>query len=81
MTPSQEREICESIGKSAVDYRLREVRPDQTYDVGSVVLPIRDARGDYSMTLRLSQLPLGVDGTRVEAWISEARAVVEVLGR
>lgn len=81
LTPSQEREICESIGKSAVDYRLREVRPDQTYDVGSVVLPIRDARGGYSMTLRLSQLPLGVNGSEVEAWISEARAVVEVLGR
>ncbi|MFE0749250.1 flavin reductase family protein [Gordonia sp. NPDC058843] len=81
LTPSLEREICESIGKSPVDYRIRDVRPDQTYDVGSVVLPIRDARGGYSMTLRLSQLPLGVNGAEVEAWIEQARAVVEVLGR
>ncbi|MCK8613704.1 flavin reductase family protein [Gordonia sp. C13] len=81
LTPSQEREICESIGKSPVDYRIRDVRSDQTYDVGSLVLPIRDARGGYSMTLRLSQLPPGVGGAQLEAWIAQARAVVEVLGR
>ncbi|MET4164934.1 MULTISPECIES: flavin reductase family protein [Gordonia] len=81
LTPSQEREICASIGKSPVDYRIRDVRSDQTYDVGSLVLPIRDARGGYSMTLRLSQLPPGVTGAQLQTWIEQARAVAEVLGR
>ena len=45
------------------------------YVLPSRDLPIRDARGGYSMTLRLSQLPLGVNGSEVEAGIAEARLV------
>ena len=79
MTPSQERSICASIGASPVDYHLREVFDDDVYDVGSIVLPIRDPRGGYAMTLRLAQLPTSVTGRQVHAWIDEARAVVQVL--
>ncbi|WP_439032421.1 flavin reductase family protein [Gordonia terrae] len=81
LTPSQERDICASIGKSPVDYRIRELEPNGTYDVGSIVLPIRDPRGGYSMTLRLSQLPAGATGAEIDDWIAQARAVVGVLER
>ncbi|ROZ89072.1 flavin reductase family protein [Gordonia sp. OPL2] len=79
MTPSQERSICESIGASPVDYHLREVLDDDVYDVASIVLPIRNPRGGYSMTLRLAQLPASVTGRDVRDWIDRARDVVEAL--
>lgn len=79
MTPSQERSICESIGSSPVDYHLREVLDDDVYDVGSIVLPIRDPRDGYSMTLRLAQLPASVTGRDVRDWIDRARDVVGAL--
>jgi flavin reductase (DIM6/NTAB) family NADH-FMN oxidoreductase RutF len=79
MTPSQERSICESIGSSPVDYHLREVLDDTVYDVGSIVLPIRDPRGGYTMTLRLAQLPASVTGRDVRDWVDRARDVVGAL--
>ncbi|MEE4021936.1 flavin reductase family protein [Gordonia sp. PKS22-38] len=79
LTPSQERRIRESIAGSAVDYRPRLIADDETYDIGSLVLPIRDGNGSYSMTLRLAQLPAGHTGRRVQQWLARAREVVATL--
>jgi flavin reductase (DIM6/NTAB) family NADH-FMN oxidoreductase RutF len=79
LTPSQERNIRESIGRASVDYRVREVDEQQVYDVGSIVLPVRDPAGEYSLTLRLGQLPPQSTGSTINAWLDEARAVVRVL--
>jgi hypothetical protein len=79
LTPSQERNIRESIGRASVDYRVREVDERQVYDVGSIVLPVRDPAGEYSLTLRLGQLPPQSTGSTINAWLDEARAVVRVL--
>jgi flavin reductase (DIM6/NTAB) family NADH-FMN oxidoreductase RutF len=81
MTPSQERQIRESIRHTPVDYRTRDINDTQSYDVGSLVLPVRDADGRYTLTLRLAQLPLRVSGGTVKRWIEDARAVVAVLER
>jgi flavin reductase (DIM6/NTAB) family NADH-FMN oxidoreductase RutF len=81
MTPSQERQIRESIRRTPVDYRTREIDDTQCYDVGSLVLPVRDCDGRYTLTLRLAQLPLRVTGVTVKRWIEDARAVVAALER
>jgi hypothetical protein len=64
-----------------VDYRTREIDDTQCYDVGSLVLPVRDCDGRYTLTLRLAQLPLRVTGVTVKRWIEDARAVVAALER
>jgi flavin reductase (DIM6/NTAB) family NADH-FMN oxidoreductase RutF len=79
LTPSQERNIRESIGRASVDYRVREVDEQQVYDVGSIVLPVRDPAGEYSLTLRLGQLPPQSTGSTINNWLDEARSVVRVL--
>ncbi|MGV9733902.1 flavin reductase family protein [Rhodococcus aetherivorans] len=79
LTPAQERSIRECVVRSTVDYRLHDLDGAETYDLGSVVLPVRDRKGDYTLTLRLAQLPRRVSGTRVREWIARAKAVVGVL--
>ncbi|MBD0860703.1 flavin reductase family protein [Gordonia sp. zg691] len=79
LTPSQERHIRESIGRSPVDYRLRELSDGAAYDVGSIVLPVRDRNGRPSLTLRLAQLPAGASGAQVTDWIDRARSTVKAL--
>ncbi|MGC4964009.1 flavin reductase family protein [Gordonia sp. DT101] len=79
LTPSEERSIRASIESSSVDYRLRDLDDHEIYDVGSLVLPIRDPKGGHSMTLRLGQLPSRQTGARINEWIQQARTVVEVL--
>lgn len=77
LTPLEERSIREAIGSTRLDYDPREPVDDETYNVGSIVLPVRDPSGDYTMTLRLAQLPAGVNGATVRDWVQRAQAVVE----
>lgn len=79
LTPAQERNIRERVVESAVDYTLRDLEEEETYDIGSVVLPVRDRAGGYTRTLRLGQLPRRVSGTRVREWIARAEEVVDIL--
>ncbi|MCZ4552289.1 flavin reductase family protein [Gordonia rubripertincta] len=79
LTPAQERSIRESIGRSPVDYRVQHVEDSSTYDVGSLVLPVRDPGGDYSLTLRLAQLPPQASGATIRGWLRQAREVVAAL--
>lgn len=75
LTPAEERAVHESITQSSVDYSPRQLEQDATYDIASLVIPVCDAKGEYTLTLRLTQLPRGSSGTQVEAWIREARKV------
>lgn len=79
LTPADERSIRESIANCAVDYRVRDLDDDEVYDIGSLVLPIRDPNGGYTMTLRLAQLPQRATGSLVHEWIRQARLVVSAL--
>ncbi|KOS56373.1 flavin reductase family protein [Rhodococcus rhodochrous] len=81
LTPAQERNIRERVVESAVDYTLRDLEEEETYDIGSVVLPVRDRAGGYTRTLRLGQLPRRVSGTRVREWIARAQEIVDILER
>ncbi|WP_227997076.1 flavin reductase family protein [Nocardia australiensis] len=79
LTPAAERSIRESIGGSPVDYKIRDLDDSSTYDVGSLVIPIRDRNGAYSMTLRLAQLPADATAAQINEWVRRARLVAAVL--
>jgi flavin reductase (DIM6/NTAB) family NADH-FMN oxidoreductase RutF len=77
LTPAEERSIRETIGSTPVDYEPQEVLDSKVYHVGSIVLPVKDPSGRYTMTLRLAQLPSSATGAKVQVWIGEAKAVIE----
>src|SRR5699024_6167016 len=79
LTPAEERSIRETIGSTPVDYEPQEVLDSKVYHVGSIVLPVKDPSGRYTMTLRLAQLPSSATGAKVQVWIGEAKAVIEQL--
>ncbi|WP_075836139.1 MULTISPECIES: flavin reductase family protein [unclassified Rhodococcus (in: high G+C Gram-positive bacteria)] len=79
LTPSRERGIRQSMANTIVDYRVCELEDHRSYDLGSLLLPVRDRSGVYSLTLRLAQLPLGATRARIENWLADARDVVDVL--
>jgi flavin reductase (DIM6/NTAB) family NADH-FMN oxidoreductase RutF len=76
LTPLSERAIRDLIEATTVDYLQREITEDETFTIGSIVLPVQDPTGDYTLTLRLSQLPQNVDGATVNAWIDQAKLAV-----
>ncbi|OZF26041.1 flavin reductase family protein [Rhodococcus sp. 14-2483-1-2] len=79
LTPRQEREIRAQIGRTSVDYRPQVLFEQGTYNVGSIVLPVRDPAGRHTLTLRLAQVPQNVQGRLVADWIESARAVAAML--
>ena len=76
LTPAEERVIHELIGSTTVDYEHREIHPTENYTIASVVFPVRDPSGDYTMTLRLSQLPQHVPGSTVTEWIDRCQEII-----
>ncbi|GAC50735.1 flavin reductase family protein [Gordonia aichiensis] len=79
LTPAQQRIIRSAMINSSVDYRVEELDEDQRYQLGSIVVPVRDRRGVYSLTLRLAQLPAHATRRQIENWLGEARRVVDIL--
>ncbi|MFY2791647.1 flavin reductase family protein [Rhodococcus sp. MALMAid1271] len=79
LTPRKEREIRAQIGRTSVDYRPQVLDGAGTYNVGSIVLPVRDPSGRHTLTLRLAQVPQNVQGNLVAEWIESARTVVSML--
>jgi flavin reductase (DIM6/NTAB) family NADH-FMN oxidoreductase RutF len=79
MTPAQERQMRDSIRRSRIDYRPRDIADEERYDLGSLVFPVRDLDGGHTLTLRLAHLPQRVLGSQVKQWLQDARAVVGVL--
>lgn len=72
LTPAQERRITETIASAPIDYTPREVDENRTYDIASVVVPMRDGTGRTTLTLRLSHLPAASSGATVWRWVQLA---------
>lgn len=70
LTPANERSMRALISSSAVEYDVRPIEPGTRYDIGSIVVPVKDAKGEVTLTLRLGQLPGQVDGATVLEWIA-----------
>lgn len=80
LTPARERTLKHTITKLAGFFEPVEIEEDGTYDVASLVVPVRDPEGAIVMSLRLRQLPAGASGDVVHGWIralKDAAAVVE----
>lgn len=75
LTPSQERDIRQRVTEASrpAAYAPRPLDPSGSYDIASIMVPIPDAAGEATMTLRLSALPPGVDGSTVQRWVDLAQ--------
>jgi flavin reductase (DIM6/NTAB) family NADH-FMN oxidoreductase RutF len=74
LTPARERAVRAVLAGTRHVFADAEVEPDATYDVGSVVVPVQGPDGAVAMVLRVTQLPAGVSGRTVQAWIEGLRA-------
>lgn len=79
LTPALDREVRARIARAAVCYRVRTIEADRHYDIGSVVVPVRDMEGNLCYVLRLSQLPRGASGQVVRLWIEALQAAARRL--
>jgi flavin reductase (DIM6/NTAB) family NADH-FMN oxidoreductase RutF/DNA-binding IclR family transcriptional regulator len=80
LTPARERAVRAVIARMSTFFATVDLTDGELYDVGSVVVPVHNPEGDISMVVRLTQLPRGVSGRTVEAWVSrlkEAAAAIE----
>ncbi|WOP19291.1 flavin reductase family protein [Raineyella sp. LH-20] len=74
LTPAEERDIRRSIASSEVSYRMVEIDPAGTYDVGMVVATVHDPAGRAVRMLRLGQFPRQASGAEVERRIAAVTA-------
>lgn len=81
LTPARERAVRAALAGARHVFADTEVEPDGTYDVGSIVVPVRGPDGGLAMVLRTTQLPAGVPGRTVQAWIGSVRAAAAAVER
>lgn len=79
VTPLTQREIHQSIAEVSVSYQMRDIDPEEIYDVGMLVATIHDPEGRPTRMLRLAQLPRGASGSTVLEWIHDLKAAVTEL--
>ena len=70
LTPARERAVRATIAEAAHLYEVVELDDAETYDVGSLVVPVRNPEGGVSMLLRLLQLPQNASAERVRGWVA-----------
>lgn len=69
LTPARERAVRAIIAEASHLYEVGELDDAETYDVGSLAVPVRNPEGGISMVLRLMQLPPGASAARVRSWV------------
>lgn len=80
-TPAQERRLREIIAQTSSGYAPVDFVDERSYDVDSLMVPVRDAAGKVRLVLRASDLPQGVSGAKVLDWAQElARTAEEMSG-
>ena len=81
LTPARERAVRAVLAGTRHVFADADVVPDATYDVGSVVVPVRGPYGEIAMVLRVTQLPAGATGRAVQSWIDSVRAAATAVER
>lgn len=74
--PRQERAVQQAFSESAGHF-CTDLKPDEHYDLASVVVPVEMTGQRPPMALRLSGLPSSAPTTLVETWIRELRALAD----
>lgn len=70
LTPARQRAVTSVIAEASSFFQSCEVTEDDSYDLGSVVVPVLASDGSVAMCLRLTQLPQGVPGRQVLEWVA-----------
>ncbi|MDN4174077.1 flavin reductase family protein [Nocardioides sp. SOB77] len=81
LTPARERAVRSVLAQTRHFFDDVEVLPDETYDVGAVVVPVHGPDGRVAMVLRATQLPTGVPGRVVTGWIDRVRTAARCVER
>lgn len=81
LTPTDQREIRRTISNVSISYQMREIEPDETYDVGMLVAAVHDPAGTPVRMLRMAQLPRRASGRTVLTWVEALRTTVWQLER
>jgi flavin reductase (DIM6/NTAB) family NADH-FMN oxidoreductase RutF len=81
LTPARERAVRAVLAETRHFFEDVEIDPDETYDVGAIVVPVHDADGTVAMVLRATQLPSGARGSVVSEWIEELRSAAAEVAR
>lgn len=76
-TPVQERSLREIIAQTSSSYEPVRFDADGSYDVDSLLAPVRDLSGKVHLVLRASALPRGASGSQVTAWAQELVRIAE----
>jgi flavin reductase (DIM6/NTAB) family NADH-FMN oxidoreductase RutF/DNA-binding IclR family transcriptional regulator len=74
LTPAAERALLARMAELMHFFDTAEFADEQAYDIGGLMVPVRDSRGEIAMLLRLAQLPGHAPGRRVRHWIDRLRA-------
>jgi len=69
LTPARERAVRAIISKASHLYEVVELDDAETYDVGTLAVPVHNPEGGISMVLRLMQLPPGASAKQVRSWV------------
>lgn len=77
ITEEQERALHDALQWSPAMYRPRELSGDESFDLGSLVVPIHNHDGRTLRSLRLSQLPQGVGGDQARHWLDRLLLAAE----
>ncbi len=81
LTPARERAVRGVLAQTRHFFDDVDLLPDETYDVGAVVVPVHGPDGRVAMVLRATQLPTGVRGDVVAGWVEELQAAAVVVER
>ncbi|MBM9460350.1 flavin reductase family protein [Nocardioides sp. zg-536] len=76
-TPASDRDFIGKVAAMAPQREPESISPDEVYDVLYIAVPVQDSCGRTALTLKLSQLPGGVKGTEVLAWIEELQRAAQ----
>jgi DNA-binding IclR family transcriptional regulator len=78
LTPAAERALLARMAEQMNFFDTADFADEQAYDIGSLLVPVRDPRGEIAMLLQLAQLPGQAPGRQVRQWIDRLRASAAV---
>ena len=81
LTPARERAVRSVIAATSKFFETIEIVPDETYDLGSIVVPVLGPDGKVVVCLRATQLRPRVQGHEVLAWVATLEQAAEAISK
>lgn len=74
LTPARDRAVRSVMAQASSYFEQFDIDDAESYDLGSIVVPVLGPDGYLAMCLRARQLPQGVSGRQVRGWIEQLQA-------